>query len=104
MEGIINLRAKVIPILNLSKVLNFSGSGVTGSSRIIVLEENKNTFGILVDRVNGVLNITEDSLDTENISNGRLSSLYIDGIAKTGEGLVLILNLSTINIESTVAC
>lgn len=104
MEGIINLRGQVVPIVNLSKVLNFSGSGITNTSRIIVLEENHSTFGILVDKVNGVLKITEDAIDTENISRGSLSSMYIDGIAKTDGELILILNLSMVNIESAAAC
>lgn len=104
MEGIINLRGRVIPIVNLSKVLNFLGSGITNTSRIIVLEENSSIFGILVDKVNGVLNVTEEAIDTENISNGSLSSMYIDGIAKTDGELILILNLTMVNIESAPAC
>jgi len=59
MEGIINLRGEIIPVINLRKRFNLESSGVTDESRIIVVNLYDKKAGLLVDAVSQVTNKAE---------------------------------------------
>ena len=93
-KGVINLRGKVIPVIDLRLKFGLESMDYTERTCIIVVEisggGNSILMGILVDSVSEVLNIkAADIEDTPNFG-GRLNTDYILGMAKTG-GLVKIL-------------
>jgi purine-binding chemotaxis protein CheW len=91
LEGVINIRGSVTPIINLKKRLQLPEDGAR-AGKIIVISCGDATCGILIDSISGVVTIDEKSIESsDRISrNGDISC--IDGIAKLDARLIIILN------------
>lgn len=95
-DGIINMRGSVIPIVDLRKKLAISGEKLeTASSRIIVTSFNKKRIGFIVDQVEEVLRISVDAIDKAP-GTSRAIDNYINGVARTAKNMVIILDVSKI--------
>lgn len=92
-EGIINLRGQIIPIVDLKKRFDIDLTEYTADARIIVIQVNASTFGVQVDSVSEVLRINSSDIEpAPNIVAG-IDSRYITGVAKVGERLLIMLDL-----------
>jgi len=106
-KGVINLRGKVIPIVDLR--LKFSMEAIPYSERtcIIVVEIDLNEttvlIGIVVDAVSEVLNVKQEEIEDAPSFGTKLDTEYILGMAKIEGGVKILLNidkvLSTKEIE-----
>jgi purine-binding chemotaxis protein CheW len=96
-EGVINLRGHVIPIYSLRKQFAFPETEKTGDTRMVVVEVQDSTIGIVVDEVSEVLMIPGSVVEKPSamISTG-VDNDYIAGIAKMEENLVIILDLERV--------
>jgi purine-binding chemotaxis protein CheW len=94
-KGVINLRGKVIPVLDLRLRFGMGGNEYTERSCIIVVEisvgAGKIHIGIVVDSVSEVLNIKGSDIEDTPSFGTTLNTAYILGMAKTGGGGVKIL-------------
>ena len=99
-KGVINLRGKVIPILDLR--LKFSMEPVPYSERtcIIVVEidsdESTVLIGVVVDAVSEVLNIREEEIEPTPKFGTRLNTEHILGMAKMEGGVKILLNIDQV--------
>ena len=95
-RGLINLRGKVIPIVDLRKRFQLDAGDVTEHTRIVVVDTKEATFGIIVDAVNKVLRI--DAKQMEPPPTGLLGAeqAYIMGLVKMEEKIMILLNLERI--------
>jgi len=95
-EGVINLRGRVIPVISLRKKLGFTSKEIDNNSRIIVVEVNNKTIGFIVDGVSEVLRIPNSI--TENLPEitSKVNSKYITSIAKFDDRLIILLDLDKI--------
>lgn len=99
-EGIINLRGSIIPVINLRKRLGLPVKEFDKDTRIIVIDIDNNVVGLIVDKINKVIKIDEEILeDTPGMVEGKKSK-YIDSIAKMENSLLLILNPDKILSDS----
>ena len=100
-DGVINLRGHVISIFNLRRKFGFPDTEITRNSRIVVMEANDNTVGIVVDGVTEVQMITGNVIEKPpSIITSSVDSNYVSGVAKIEEKLVIILDLEkVINIR-----
>lgn len=96
-EGVINLRGRVIPIYDLRKRFGFPSADITRSTRIVVVEIHGTTVGIIVDGVSEVMMISGSVIEKPNsfIASG-IDEQFVAGIAKMEENLVSILDLSRV--------
>ncbi|SHH14165.1 purine-binding chemotaxis protein CheW [Thermosyntropha lipolytica DSM 11003] len=90
-EGIINLRGKIIPVINLRTFFNMEKEKVTAESRIIVVSIDDSQVGFLVDAVAQVTRINESEIEKAG-EDSTYSSEYIVGLAKQGEKIILLLD------------
>jgi chemotaxis protein CheZ len=94
MKGIINLRGKIIPIVDLKELVNMRGAAPEGQvegGKIIVVTKGRNLFGVLVDSITSVINI--DAADIEPPDNFINSNLdRVEGVAKFDDRLVILLD------------
>jgi purine-binding chemotaxis protein CheW len=100
MKGVINLRGKVIPVVDLRLKFGMEAMDYTERTCIIVVEiansGQKVMIGILVDSVSEVLNIKGGDIeDTPNFGS-RLSTDYILGMAKTGGKVKILLDIDKV--------
>lgn len=93
MEGVINLRGRVLPVLNLRKRLKMKETGITKASRIVIAEINSKVIGLLVDSVSHVLKIQKDVIEPPPEEVLEVDTDYIKGVGKLGERLIILLDL-----------
>lgn len=95
LEGIINLRGQVIPIINLAHRLVLQKNEINHETRIIVVEINSKKIGLIVDRVLEVGNYSEHELEKVGLlSSG--NSKYLKGIVKKEEHMWLLLDVKKV--------
>lgn len=92
-KGVINLRGEVVPVMSLRIKMSLSDDEITNKSRIIILKlENNAPVGIVVDEVKEVVSLDERSIDEVS----KTDSSFIFGVGKVDEGLISLLDLSTV--------
>lgn len=94
--GVINLRGKVIPVIDFRIRLGLTAEAITKNSRIIVVELKNRVIGFIVDRVNEVIRIHKSVTEAAPAMVRGISSEYITAIGKLETGLLIILDLEKI--------
>ena len=92
-EGVINLRGSVLPVIDLRKRFNLAGEEITKNSRIVVVSMEGVKIGMIVDAVSEVLRVPEDAVEPPPPMVTSVDTSFITGIAKLGEKLVILLDL-----------
>lgn len=95
MEGIINLRGRIIPIVDLRKRFQLAVTDYNDDTRIIIVEVNGQTVGIIVDAVNEVVRLNSTSIEPPPPSFV-LDAKYIDGVGKLDGRLLILLDIDKI--------
>ncbi len=106
-KGVINLRGKVIPVIDLRLKFGLEPMEYNERTCIIVVEiasaGKKIPMGIVVDSVSEVLNIKGNDIeDTPNFGS-RLETNYILGMAKTGDGVKILLDIDKVLSSEEIA-
>jgi purine-binding chemotaxis protein CheW len=96
MEGVINLRGKVVPVVDLRKRLDLKVKQQTKESRIVVVDIGGKDVGVIVDGVTEVLRIPLASVEPPSQMIANSDSAYLRGIAKLGDKLVILLDLDKV--------
>src|SRR5690554_1000317 len=92
-EGVINLRGEIIPIVDLRKRFGLTLPDLGLDSRVIIVEIGDEAVGMLVDAVVEVLRVPVSAIEsTPSITKG-VNSYYLAGVAKIEERLIILLNL-----------
>jgi purine-binding chemotaxis protein CheW len=94
-EGVINLRGNVIPVIDLRKKFGLQPAGRCDQTRIIVFNIQDKMLGVLVDRVQKVLRIPEDQIDAPPDVGAGGRHAFITGIGKLGEDLITLVDIET---------
>lgn len=92
-EGVINLRGKIIPVIDLRKRFGMPPAEDTTDARIIVVEVAQRVIGFTVDRVNEVLRIAADIVDPAPQMVVGVDSEFIQGVGKLEDRLLILLSL-----------
>lgn len=96
-EGVINLRGKIIVIINLHKKLGLKQKEWDKDTRIIVVELEDETVGMIVDSVREVLRIEESKIEAApEIILQKIDSDYIQSVGILGERLIVLLDADKI--------
>jgi purine-binding chemotaxis protein CheW len=93
-EGVINLRGKVLPVLDLRKRLGLTVSEQTEESRIVIIDVAEGEVGVIVDAVTEVLRVRNSAIDTPSSMVMQGNADYLRGIAKLADRLIILLDLS----------
>jgi len=99
-EGVINLRGKIIPIVDLRKRLGFDGKSFDKSTRIIVVELDSTVLGFIVDSVSEVLRISANTVEPPPSLVAGIESEYIEGVGKLDNRLLILLELKKVFTSS----
>jgi purine-binding chemotaxis protein CheW len=96
-EGVVNLRGQIIPVINLAKRLELEPKPVTSATRIVVAQVGTDTIGMIVDAVQKVTHIaTEDIEVPDGIALEGKNLTYVGGIAKVDGGLITLIDLEEV--------
>jgi purine-binding chemotaxis protein CheW len=92
-EGIINLRGRIIPVVDLRKRLHITPSPLNGSTRIIVMKVDERRLGFIVDKVEEVMDIPLNSIGEAPGVSQTVSQQYVEGVARTAKGMIILLDI-----------
>jgi purine-binding chemotaxis protein CheW len=92
-EGLINLRGSVIPIINLRKRFGLSPRDRDDETRTIVVNVHDKTVGCVVDAVTQVMRINRDQIQPPPLGVLAVNHQYLAGLAKLDDRLVIILDI-----------
>jgi purine-binding chemotaxis protein CheW len=103
-EGVVNLRGRVIPVINLRARFGLPEGERGRAARIVVLEAGGQTVGALVDAVSEVLRIPRDAIEPPGATLQGPETAHLRGIAKLGDRLVILLDLDkVIDLSEAIA-
>jgi len=92
-EGVINLRGKVIPIIDLRRRFGMESRKHDSQTRIVVIELNNMIVGFVVDSVSEVLRIPADTVVPPPAIVSGVDSEYISGVGKLDDRLLILIDL-----------
>lgn len=95
-EGVVNLRGKVIPIVNLRKKIGLAEKEYDEHSRIMIMDIQGVTVGLIVDAVDEVLRIPASIVEPSPTVNMGISADLIRGIAKLEDRLIVLIDLKSL--------
>lgn len=99
-EGVTNLRGRVIPVLDLRRRFGLAATPPTRQSRIVVAELGSHAVGLIVDGVSEVLRVPANAVEPPSALVTTAESTYLRGVAKLEDRLVLLLDLTRILTSS----
>lgn len=98
-EGIINLRGTIYPIINLRKRLRMPEAEVDEQTKIVLMNLDKVNVGFIVDSVQENLTVDEESVDPTPEMLKRYECRYIKGITKKDDRIIIILDVDLLLSE-----
>ncbi|MDR0868456.1 MAG: chemotaxis protein CheW [Planctomycetota bacterium] len=101
MRGVINLRGKVIPVIDLRTKFSLATQEGTEKTCIIVVQVPRDnltstTMGILVDEVSEVTNIEAEQIENTPNFGTTLDTEFILGVGKTGQKVIMLLDVDKV--------
>jgi len=99
-EGVINLRGNVVPVIDLRKRFGMEQVERTKKNKIVVVYVSKRLFGVIVDSVYEVLSLPEENVEPSLPTASGLKAEFINSIAKFKDNLIIILEITKI-LKST---
>ena len=108
-EGLINLRGVVIPVINLRRRLGMAPRDKDDETRTIVLSLHNKTVGCIVDAVTRVMRLSGDQIQPAPTTVLAIARNYISGLARRDENLLIVLDVerlfdpAELAIESSAA-
>ena len=102
-KGVVNLRGKIIPVIDLRLKFGMTGMEYTKETCIIVLSISNNPVGIIVDNVCEVLDIRHDEIEPAPSFGMNINTDFIMGMGKVENSVVLLLDIEKVMTESELA-
>jgi purine-binding chemotaxis protein CheW len=95
-EGVVNLRGKIIPVVDIRSRLQLTKKEHDKNTRIIVVELDKSTVGFVVDEVREVLRIPEAITEPPPDFVGSINSDFIKSVGKLNDRILILLDLEKV--------
>ncbi len=95
-EGVINLRGNVIPVVNVHRRLGLEKRENTEKTRIVVVEVQRNSVGLIVDQVLEVLYLSQSAFEPPTVAGNLTNTAFIQGIGLLYGRLFLLLDLDAL--------
>lgn len=102
-NGVINLRGKVIPVISLRNIFGLEDIAQDKHTRIIVTEIKGTVLGFIVDSVSEVLRIPAETVEPPP-RLGKIKREYVHGVGKLDDRLLILLDVERLMSDSEEAC
>ncbi len=99
LEGVTNLRGRIIPIMNLRKRLGLPVIEFTDTTCFMIISVNDSPYGLIVDSISEVVSIEDEDISEPPIVEDSAVSDFILGIARVNDQIKLIVDCETILAE-----
>lgn len=100
-KGVLNLRGTIVPIVDLRRKFGMPDEEYTKFTVIVVVQVRgdagaKQTIGFIVDAVRDVLDVAGTDIQPAPDMHGQIDTAFINGLAKAGEKLVILLDIEKV--------
>lgn len=95
-EGVINLRGEVIPVIDLRRRFGQDSGERNSKNRIIIVEVRDSMVGLVVDSVTEVLHLERDTIEAPPSSVSQAKTDFIQGVGKLEDRLIIVLKVDNI--------
>lgn len=93
LRGLVNLRGKTIPVVDLRARLTLDTAPDSETTRIIVVDTENGHVGIVVDAVREVITLQSDQIEPTPALVTEFETDFVQGVARSQEGLITLLDL-----------
>jgi purine-binding chemotaxis protein CheW len=102
-EGVVNLRGTILPVINLRKMMGMKKGDPTAATRIIICKDETLNIklGLLVDSITFVMALLPDEIDTSSPPTAPSGHDLLNGVSKHGSGVCGVLDLQKIMTIAT---
>ena len=94
--GIMNLRGKIVTLIDLSRKLGLGYSKISETSRIIIVEWEDEYIGLIIDSISDVIDVERKSLTSAPAAMHGTRGGYIDSVYQANQQLIAILNIKAV--------
>ncbi|PAV11060.1 chemotaxis protein CheW [Methanosarcina spelaei] len=102
-KGLINLRGKILVVIDLNKRLEFSSKETDSLSRIIIVEVKDTVLGMLVNSVKEIMNLPLSSIQQPpEMIRSKINAEYLRGVGEISSRLIILLNLARVLGEEEI--
>jgi len=98
-RGVLNLRGKIVPVMNLRLRFGLEMIEDTDETCVIVVQDGKYLMGVLVDKVSEVADIMDNQIEEAPSFGGAAKSDYLAGIGKINESVKMIVDVHKVVFE-----
>lgn len=105
MRGVINLRGSIIPIFDLRARFNMGQTEATEKHVVVILDMDNRTFGLLVDAVSDILDVTPSQVNEAphgSGGNGQVDDAFVSGLISVNEKMVVVLDVEHLFSNATL--
>ncbi|MDD5189628.1 MAG: chemotaxis protein CheW, partial [Dehalococcoidales bacterium] len=102
-EGVINRRGEVLPVVGLRKRFGMENIAHSNAARIMVVHTGGQDVGMVVDSVAEVLRISSESVEPPSSVVSGAEATFVQGIAKLADKLVILLDIDKLLTRDDVA-
>jgi purine-binding chemotaxis protein CheW len=92
-EGVINLRGEIVPIVDLRKRFGLVVRQTSNEARVIIVDINDGQVGMIVDAVVEVIRLNVSAIENAPPITRGVDAYFLSGVAKIDERLIILLNL-----------
>ncbi len=96
LEGMINLRGRIVPVIDLKKRLRLRGDERTKATRVLITDGAESMSGLIVDSVDEVIRVDEDEIEEPPEIMTAIGIEFITGVAKVEDRLIILLDLKRV--------
>ncbi|WP_160141674.1 chemotaxis protein CheW [Salicibibacter halophilus] len=89
--GVVNLRGKMTPVIDLRLCLGLEASPYDKQTRILVVDENEGAIGLIVDRANDLLDIAETDIEDVSVVRGGETYAFGQSVVKIEQRIITLL-------------
>ncbi|MGZ9190137.1 MAG: chemotaxis protein CheW [Nitrospira sp.] len=102
-EGVINLRGRIIPVLDLRKLFGLTGVTQTTQSRIVVVSVQAKLVGLVVDSVEEVLRVPRSAIESPPSVGTMAGAEFTQGVGRIEDRLLILLDLNRLLLAREAA-
>ncbi len=95
-EGVINLRGRIVPVLDLGKRLRLPDRPRTRKARVLIVETDRREVGLIVDAASEVLRLPASAIEPPPPMISGIGVEYITGVGKLQDQLLVLLDLAKV--------
>ena len=104
MKGVINLRGKIIPVIDLRTKFEMEESEASSERCIVVVDIHGQMTGVVVDLLSGVVTLEQEQFEDSPELGNNIDAEFITGIAKLQSRVVIVLDMGRILSNDELVC